>query len=143
MNNLGIVRRMQKRFKEAIMNFQRSLQIKEEIGDQQGMANSLTNLAIAYEQSGQIDHAITTRERSLNSLKQVKFLTDYEKASGRLGKLRLQIKRHLIEFIAFCNMTTHTTNHMRSIVYMSAEIFSDHYREYSRINEKDFEAVVE
>ena len=91
LNNLGIVRRMQKRFKEAIMNFQRSLQIKEEIGDQQGMANSLTNLAIAYEQSGQIDHAITTWERSLNLLKEVNF-SDYEKASRRLSKLRLQIK---------------------------------------------------
>jgi tetratricopeptide (TPR) repeat protein len=64
-NNLGAVYYSLGQYQEALNFYQQSLEIKREIGDRKGEANSLNNLGNGYDSLGQYQEALNFHQQSL------------------------------------------------------------------------------
>ena len=65
LGGLGIAYALRGQYDKAIDHQTRSLAIKDEIGDRQGVGSSLSSLGNAYKSLGQYDKAIDHHTRSL------------------------------------------------------------------------------
>jgi len=64
-NDLGFVYRNKGEWDKAIEYYQRSLEIKEKVGDEHGMSTTFNNLGSVYQDKGEWDKAIEYYQRSL------------------------------------------------------------------------------
>jgi tetratricopeptide (TPR) repeat protein len=64
-NDLGVLYRAQGEWDRAIKYYQRSLALKEKVGDEYGMAPILHDLGLVYQCKGKLDKAAAYYERSL------------------------------------------------------------------------------
>jgi len=65
LNNIGYVYNNQNNLSKAIEFYNKSLKIREEIGDKKGIANSLNNIGSIYNKLGKIEKALESFDRSL------------------------------------------------------------------------------
>ncbi|MDA0867528.1 MAG: tetratricopeptide repeat protein, partial [Cyanobacteria bacterium] len=83
-NNLGNAYKSLGQYQQAIDLHQQSLEIKREIGDQKGIANSLGNLGNAYYSLGQYQQAIDLHQQSLAIKREI---GDQQGIAASLGNL--------------------------------------------------------
>src|SRR5260370_7960431 len=65
LNNIGVIYDSQGNPSQALEYFQKSLHIRESIGDKEGMAIVLSHIGIAYSSLGDLVHAREFQEKSL------------------------------------------------------------------------------
>ena len=70
-NDLGLVYQAKGEWDRAIEFYERSLAIKEKVGDEHGMSTTLNNLGSVYQDKGEWDRAIEFYERSLAIVEKV------------------------------------------------------------------------
>jgi tetratricopeptide (TPR) repeat protein len=64
-NDLGLLYKAKGEWERAVEYYERSLAIKEKVGDEHGMAPTLNNLGLVYKAKGEWERAIEYYERSL------------------------------------------------------------------------------
>jgi tetratricopeptide (TPR) repeat protein len=67
-NNRGAALFNLGRYEEAIANYKKGLEIRQELGDQEGVANSLLALAASYQQCGRIQEGFAARNQAIQIL---------------------------------------------------------------------------
>ena len=85
LNHLGICYYFLGQYEKAIAYHQQSLEIKEEIGDREGVAKSLGNLGVCYRNLGQYEKAIAYHQQSLEISEEIGFRQGVAISLGNLG----------------------------------------------------------
>ena len=70
-NDLGVLYQAKGEWDKAIDYYQRSLVIREKLGDEHGMATTFNNLGVVYQDKGELDKAIKYYQRDLAICKKV------------------------------------------------------------------------
>jgi tetratricopeptide (TPR) repeat protein len=86
-NNLGLVYNSLGQYQEALNFYQQSLEIKREIGDRKGEANSLNNLGNGYDSLGQYQEALNFHQQSLEIEREIGDRNGEASSLGNLGNV--------------------------------------------------------
>jgi tetratricopeptide (TPR) repeat protein/predicted regulator of Ras-like GTPase activity (Roadblock/LC7/MglB family) len=86
-DNVGTVHYHEGQYDKALEEYERSLGIREEIGDQLGIANSLNNIGNVHYRKGQYDKALEEYERSLGIREEVGDQQAVALSLGNIGNM--------------------------------------------------------
>lgn len=72
LNNIGFIYKNQGDISKALEYYNKSLQLREEIGDKEGTATSLTNIGVIYDDQGDIPKALEHYSKSLQLREEIR-----------------------------------------------------------------------
>jgi tetratricopeptide (TPR) repeat protein len=101
-NNLGFLEQQKGNVNPALEYFNKSISIREEIGDKQGIANSLNNLGIIYHNLGQVEKGLDCLIRALTILEELHFDPGVASTSGNIAFI-LETQSHHEEALNYFN----------------------------------------
>ena len=94
LNNLGIVKRKMKRYKEALSDFKKAIAIDTQIGSRWGLAYDLRNTALTYLKMGEAEKSIPLFKKALseanaigNRINEAKAMYGLAEACAATGKI--------------------------------------------------------
>ncbi|MEK9138765.1 MAG: tetratricopeptide repeat protein, partial [Bacteroidota bacterium] len=100
-HNLGILIQARGEYAEALAQYEKSLKIKEELGDRAGVAGSLHQIGIIHQDRGEYAEALAQYEKSLKIKEELGDRAGVATSLGQLGQLSAQTKSYAEAFKYF------------------------------------------
>lgn len=91
LHNIGLIYRQQGRNDLALAHYRKSLQIREEIADKQGIASSTNNIGVVYKSEGQYQEAINWFQRCLKVAEEIQFRDAIASALNNIGDCQREL----------------------------------------------------
>ena len=87
LNSIGGVYYQQKKYQQALASFQKSLEIRRQIGDKAGEAKTLNNMGLVYDQLKEKDRAIELVQQAQAIFQEINDIRSVEKTRDNLELL--------------------------------------------------------
>jgi two-component sensor histidine kinase len=91
LNNIAIVHRKGGEHREALAIYRRSIAVKQRLADKRGMANTLSNMGVAYDRLDRPDSALASFEQAIEIYRELK--DEYEVGATQIALAEVHVNR--------------------------------------------------